>query len=512
MSRRVVFLAYAVYLLGRLPSFFEPHWYTDEAGYTTTAQGLLNGKLLYAGIWNNKPPLHLWTVALIVRLFGPSEAGLHLLTLIAGLCTLAAVMWVAPKLVGPRATAAVVLGCALLLALPVLDAELALPETLLAAPAAWAGALLLAKLHDRSHGVPDRAWWPAAVGALAAVAIAYQQTALADAVAFGIVLILSPLAGRREVLLYSAFVAVPTAAWLLAVIALAGGHNVLFALAGFYVPYTQAVLPSVGAGRLLYFGGLLAASLLALVGAWLRRRDGVAWIAAVWAVFALLVPAAAHQPYPHFLLPSLVPVALALPLLLRRDWALRAVGQARLGAVSLGAAAVVAGVMAHGAGIDWIPPLSGHGYNGYRTLTTYYVDPAAILVTTGSLNSWQNKFDDRVAADRAVALWVKRNHLTGATAVVWSSDAWLYATAQLEQVMPTAPIYNDFVLLGMDGQVSGRVRQLDPALIIVADQESDEFPEIRPVLVDSYRPVYVSGHDTVWLRLDMPAPATTAGG
>jgi 4-amino-4-deoxy-L-arabinose transferase-like glycosyltransferase len=494
-------------LLGRLPSFFEPHWYTDEAGYTTTAQALLNGKILYAGIWNNKPPLHLWTVALVFRLFGPSEAGLHLLTLIAGLVTLAAVMWVAPQLMGRRATAVVVLGCALLLATPVLDAELALPETLLAAPAAWGGALLLAKLHDRSGGRRDRGLWPLAVGALAAVAIAYQQTALADAMAFGLVLLISPLVSRREVALYAVAVIVPTLAWLLAVIALAGGHNVAFALAGFYIPYTQSAIPSHGAGRLVYLAGLALAGLLAIAGACLRRREGVAWAAVIWAVFALLVPAAAQQPYPHFLLPSLVPVALALPQLLQRDW-LRGLTPARVGAGSLAVALLLAGLMARGAGLDWIPPLSGTGYNGYRTLTTYYADPVGFLITDHSLQPWQDKFDDRVAGDRAVAAWVKQNHLTGSTAVVWSSDAWLYATAGLAQVMPTAPIYNDFVLLGMDGQVSGRVRQLAPELIIVADQDSDEFPEIQPVLVDSYHPVYVAGHDTVWMRLDLGTPST----
>lgn len=499
--------AAALFLVARLPSFFEPHWYTDEAGYTTTAKGLLDGKILYASIWNNKPPLHLWTVALVFRIFGPSEAGLHLLTVVAGLLTLAAVAWVAPKLMGPRAAVVAVLGSAVLLGLPVLDAELALPEALLAAPAAWAGALLLSKLQDRHAGVPESGWWPFGVGVLAAVAIAYQQTALADAVAFGVVLLLSPARRWRDLGLYAAGVALPTAAWLLTVIVLAGGHNVAFALAGFYLPYTQAAIPAPGAGRFLYLAALFIAAGLALIGAFWRRREGVGWATAVWAVFALLVPAAAQQPYPHFLVPSVVPVALLLPQLLRREWLSgRGLSRLRLGAASLGAGLVLAAFLASAAGLDWIPPLSGRGYNGYRTLTTYYADPIGLLLTTHSLEAWQNKFDDRVASDRDVAAWVKKNHLAGSTAVVWSSDAWLYATAQLQQVMPTAPIYNDFVLLGMDGQVGGRVRELSPDLIIVSNQESDEFPEIRPVLVDAYRPVFAAGTDTVWLRADLPDP------
>jgi hypothetical protein len=213
------------------------------------------------------------------------------------------------------------------------------------------------------------------------------------------------------------------------------------------------------------------------------------------------VPAAAHQPYPHYLLPSAIPVTLFAAGLNPRVPRLLAQGA---GAAALGAAALIAAVMAHGAGLDWIPPLASSGYNGYRTLTTYYADPVVSLASTQSLATWQNKFDDRVAGDRDVANWVRQKHLQGATAVVWSSDAWLYATAHLDQVMPTAPIYNDFVLLGNDGEVSARVRGLAPVLIVVADNESDEFPEIRPVLRQDYREVFTSGPDTVWMRADLP--------
>ena len=47
------------FTLARLPSFFEPHWYSDEAGYATVARELLRGKTLYFDTWNNKPPLQL---------------------------------------------------------------------------------------------------------------------------------------------------------------------------------------------------------------------------------------------------------------------------------------------------------------------------------------------------------------------------------------------------------------------------------------------------------------------
>ena len=484
-------------LLGRLPAFFEPHWYTDEAGYTTTAQGLLDGKVLYAGIWNNKPPLHLWTIAMALQLFGPSEWGLHVLTLAAGIATLGAVIWAAPRLLSRRRAVAAMLTVAVLLGLPVFDAELAIPEVFLIAFAAWAALIVIVKLRSGDGGGIG---WTIGVGLLSAAAIAYQQTALADAIAISLILLVGRPFGRRHLVAYGAAVAVPTLAWLLAVVALAGWSNVEFALAGFYLPFTQSVLPTHSPGLALYATGLVLAFGLAVLAASLLRGSGTGWAVGIWAVCALLVAAAAQQPYPHYLLPAVVPVTIFLAgLRPRLPRPLRLLA----GSAALGVAAVAAGSMAHYAGLDWIPPLSSHGYNGYRTLTTYYVGPIVSFATTHAIRGWQDQFDSRVAGDRDVAAWVRQQHLQGSTAVVWSSDAWLYATAHLRQVMPTAPIYNDFVLLGQDGQVGARVRSLAPDLIIVSDNESDEFPEIRPVLADWYRPVYESGPDTVWLRIDL---------
>ncbi|MBO0703635.1 MAG: glycosyltransferase family 39 protein, partial [Candidatus Dormibacteraeota bacterium] len=172
----------------RVPSFFEPHWYTDEAGYATTARAMLHGKVLYSQVWNNKPPLHLWTIALVVKLFGPAEWALHGLTLLSGLLALAGLAYAATRLLSPaRALAAVVVG-GILLGAPIIGNELSLPENFLIAPTAWAGAVLLTRVGGGGR------WWPVAVGALAATAIAYQQTALADAAAFAAIIV---FAGAR---------------------------------------------------------------------------------------------------------------------------------------------------------------------------------------------------------------------------------------------------------------------------------------------------------------------------
>src|ERR1019366_10074566 len=89
-------------------------------------------------------------------------------------------------------------------------------------------------------------------------------------------------------------------------------------LVGFWVQFTEAQVQGAGQGGLqvpIPIRALFALVVLAMVvsGAWLRRRDrDISWALWVWAAVALLVPTVAGQPYPHYLLPSLAPTALAL--------------------------------------------------------------------------------------------------------------------------------------------------------------------------------------------------------
>ncbi|HEX8965368.1 MAG TPA: hypothetical protein VF820_02960, partial [Patescibacteria group bacterium] len=46
-----------IFTLLRLPSFFEPYWYGDEGIYEVIGFALRHGRMLYTGIWDNKPPL-----------------------------------------------------------------------------------------------------------------------------------------------------------------------------------------------------------------------------------------------------------------------------------------------------------------------------------------------------------------------------------------------------------------------------------------------------------------------
>jgi 4-amino-4-deoxy-L-arabinose transferase-like glycosyltransferase len=493
-----------LYALLRIPSFLEPHWYTDEAGYVTTARALLQGKVLYSQIWTNKPPLQIWTVAALIHFLGTSEAALHVATFVTGLVTLLAVAYTADRLLGRRRTVVALAIAAILLGTPLLDAELILPESFLIAPMAWAGALLLTRV-----AAPDtRRWplWPVAVGALAAAGIAYQQTALADTCAFALILATAGRASWRRVAVYAATVAGLTVAWLIPALVTAGAGKIAYALVGYWVQFTEGQVEGAGQGSLqvpLVYRAIFALVVLTLVvsGAWLRRRDAnLTWALWVWAAVALLVPAVAMQPYPHYLLPSLVPVSLAVSSLgLRLPAGAR--GSRRLARAGLIAATAIALVGAAPTGVDWPPVFA----QGNHSLATYYAGAFATLTRGQSLITYQDQFDYRVSEDTEVAAWIKAHGMEGASAVVWSADAWVYDLDDLQLLLPTPPIYNDEHLLGYDGPVAQKVSDLEPALVITEGQSRSSWPEINAVLTTGYTDVNESGTEIVWLRDDLVA-------
>jgi hypothetical protein len=389
-----------------------------------------------------------------------------------------------------------------MLGTPLLDAELLLPESLLIAPMAWAGALLLTRV-----AAPDtRRWplWPVGVGALVAMGIAYQQTALADTCAFGLILAIAGRASWRRVAMYAATVAGLTAAWLIPALVTAGAGKVAYALVGYWVQFTETQVLGAGHWSLpVPISAVFALVVLAVVvsGAWLRRPDrDISWALWVWAAVALLVPAVAGQPYPHYLLPSLVPTALAVSSLGLRLPA-GALGSPRLARAGLIAATGLALVGAAPTGLDWPPAFAV----GNHSFATYYAGAFATLTRGQSLTAYQDQFDYRVSEDSALAVWVKAHGLDGSSVVVWSADTWLYDLSDLQLLLPTPPIYNDEVLLGNDGPVAQKVADLDPEIVITEGSARQASPEINSVLNDGYQEVDESGSEIVWLRNDLVA-------
>lgn len=67
----------AAIVISHLPTILEPLWYWDSGFYQLIAQGMLDGKLLYVDIWDNKLPGIYLIFALFYKLFGHQQGFLH---------------------------------------------------------------------------------------------------------------------------------------------------------------------------------------------------------------------------------------------------------------------------------------------------------------------------------------------------------------------------------------------------------------------------------------------------
>jgi len=405
---------------------------------------VLRGVPLYAQAWTNKPPLHIWAVALPLSLFGPKEAGLHALTFISGLLALLAVGLMARQLLSPRRALITSIAFGLAIGLPLFEAELLLPESLLIAPTTWAGFLVLTRVIPMSGGAAGHWTWAALAGGLLGVAVGLQQTALADTAAFALIIALTPGVSRR-------------------------------ALLGFGVGFV-AVVVSWLAPALRILGPALA-----LLGAFTARRDVRAtWPLWLWACAELAVSSIANRPYPHFLVPALAPTILALgsirPIRLPVRWRL----------APLAAAFAVTVPLALVAGTD------------FNALQAYAAWPKAQLGQQRT--AWSAQLDIRSPADEATAAWIREHGLSQSSAVIWSSSAWLYLLADLPLALPTAPVYNNVVLLGSASAVADRVDAMQPQLIVTSEEALSQWPEIAPVLARDYELAFQSYPDSVYLR------------
>ncbi len=477
-------------LLLRLPSLFEPHWYTDEAGYANTAWLMTHGKVLYLTVWNNKPPLLFWIYDLALAWFGPSEFGLHLFSTVAEVAALAAIWRLLRENWPGRWSWMGTLVGALLLGLPLLGGDLALPENFLIAPEAWAMVWVL----GAARGSPGRRQYlqAAAAGVLVALACLVQQTAAGVAVV-GVVF-LAILPGRRSVVAAATMavsgVLVIVLGMMPALLA-AGFHRVFYFLVTSYGDYTTntlplnlaSVAPRVAGGVLLVVGVLVA-----------RRRSSAFLLLWGWLAVELFIYMLPNRAYPFHLLPAAVPLVVLLGALKRPKWPTWR-SWAAWAFVPLVGSALVSGAI-WGSMFAGTKP-QGSLYTIARS-AGYYPMFVGRLVGVVGLTEYDDFYDRRVLAEQEAGRWIRAHHLQGSTAVVWSADSWAYLLTPLTPVLPAPPIYKDFDWLG-GKQLLERTRRLHPRVILVTDDALTHFGPIQQLLNARYREEEVSAGGAVWI-------------
>src|SRR3989344_9379708 len=120
-----------VFLLLRIPSLYEPYWYGDEGIYEVIGKAIRSGRILYTGIWDNKPPL----LYIIYALFDSDQFFVRAASIIFGIAAIVTLYLLIEKVF--RSQKASILGTlffAILFGLPLLEGNIANAENFMLFP------------------------------------------------------------------------------------------------------------------------------------------------------------------------------------------------------------------------------------------------------------------------------------------------------------------------------------------------------------------------------------------
>lgn len=139
-----------VFFLIRLPSFFEPYWYGDEGVYEVLGFGIRHGRLLYQGIWDNKPPL----LYLIYALFDGNQPQVKFFSFVVGLLAVYAFFALSNLLFqNKKAVYVTTIIFALLLGLPFLEGNIANAENFMVLPSVLAMYLVIKTIQQKKYSL-----------------------------------------------------------------------------------------------------------------------------------------------------------------------------------------------------------------------------------------------------------------------------------------------------------------------------------------------------------------------
>src|SRR3989344_614234 len=142
-----------IFFLLRLPSLFEPYWYGDEGIYQVLGMAIRNGRLLYRGVWDNKPPL----LYILYSFFNSDQFWLRLASVVFGILALIAFFALSKKLFEEKeGNKIAILSTAifgLLFAFPIAEGNIANSENFMLLPIILSGLLIFAAKERLSKNI-----------------------------------------------------------------------------------------------------------------------------------------------------------------------------------------------------------------------------------------------------------------------------------------------------------------------------------------------------------------------
>jgi len=444
-GQRWFILISTAFVLMRIPSFFEPTWYSDAGAYSDIGWALNHGARLYVDVWDNKPPGIYWLSAFLAGHL-PVAIAMPLATSVAGAVAAVCVAGIGTRVGGAGVGTIAGLSFVVVASLPILDGDLFNAEPFGAALVAAAIAIVLRSSRPR---------WLIAAGALAGLALLFKGVFAADlVVVMGVAAILAESRGRAAVTNSGAVLA----GWSIVVLAatlvlfeqgaLGPGVAVLARSdVGYVAAYGSQGFAGISgvmltAARVLFPAGVGAGVAAAFV---VRRRLAAAALA-WWLGWDVASSMVSGRGFPHYVQQAEPAICVALAVAASALW--RRHGHQRLFAGATVAAAIIGCLV-----VLWVPAAElslahGRGLPGLKVdsvatsrLLTYYVDGYHRLVDPSTAPAFDRLFPANLTLQRTAVSEIDSHSTPSDRIFVWGWIPWIYT---LSDRMPAGR----FVALG----------------------------------------------------------------
>ena len=404
-------------VLIRVPSLFEPRWYSDEGFFTTVAWATGRGMPLYSGVYDNQPPVIFWLFRLTQALGSIEHHSVVQLTATAAVIAAGVLTFeVSRRYLQPWASALAALLTGLALSLPVLDGDLLNVEV--AALPFFMGALLLA--------FSRRAAVVLASGALLGVAVAIRPSFAFDGFALAIPLLASQERLRR--LFLAACGLLLTAVVVAAILA---GQGSLASYLALVIPADHAYLVWANGGTLfpllVRLGALTAVAVVGMRIATTRAgRLAAVWLPAALAGASLTPRELTH--YSHEAIPALAFTVALVVGQIRFRWL--AVVPAALVLIAGAEAALILPAQETALLNGTTPPRPYLHNFSYQGLPAYYTNWLDLILAREPAVAYADRFPGSPAVDRSEAAFLKSQPgSAGSRLIVLGDRPWLYFDA-----------------------------------------------------------------------------------
>ncbi len=415
----------------RFPSLVEPYWYGDEGIYEVIGIALRHGRMLYSGIWDNKPPLLYLTYAL----FNSDQFMVRLASLLVGLGATCCFFFLARKLFQQKKIVytATIIFC-LLFATPIAEGNIANAENFMLLPIIAAGLLiynLSTNLVSQKKQNPNSASFLLSTnsqplflsGLLLSIAFLYKIVALFDFTAFAVFLIciytpekiklksLCTVQTLQEILPpiipYVLGFVLPIAVTILYFVMKGSGNDffhAIFASNIGYVGYANVFIIPQG---LLLLKLVLLTSIVLFLFTQRRHVPSSALFILVWFSFELFDSFFSQRNYTHYflmLLPSLS-LLVGLPILLS---SYRYKQYVYSGVIVLAALSIL------------------YFLYGRYNLLPYYENFFGYISNQESVTAYQSFFDSKTPRDYMIADYLKLHTKPYEPIFIWGNSAQIY--------------------------------------------------------------------------------------